>query len=59
MPPIADPRAFLETLFSAAVSAADPDKVLAANLPEVSFFGDKAAELQCGGLCTASPAHAR
>ena len=34
MPPIADPRAFLEKLFSAAVAAADPDKVLAANLPE-------------------------
>ena len=34
MPVIADPRAFLESLFSVAVSAADPDKVLAANLPE-------------------------
>lgn len=34
MPPIADPRAFLEELFHAAVAAADPDKVLAANLPE-------------------------
>ena len=33
MPTIADPRAFLESLFSAAVSAADPEKVLAANLP--------------------------
>ncbi|WP_426239070.1 glycerate kinase type-2 family protein [Pararhizobium sp. DWP1-1-3] len=31
---IADPKAFLETLFHAAVSAADPAKVLAANLPE-------------------------
>jgi hydroxypyruvate reductase len=34
MPPIADPRAFLETLFHAAVAAADPEKVLAAHLPE-------------------------
>lgn len=34
MPPIADPKAFLETLFHAAVAAADPVKVLAANLPE-------------------------
>lgn len=34
MPPIADPRAFLESLFSVAVAAADPEKVLAANLPE-------------------------
>ena len=33
MPPITDPRAFLEVLFGAAVSAADPEKVLAANLP--------------------------
>jgi glycerate 2-kinase len=33
MPPIADPRAFLEGLFHAAVAAADPEKVLAANLP--------------------------
>jgi hydroxypyruvate reductase len=33
MPPIADPRAFLEDLFHVAVAAADPDKVLAANLP--------------------------
>ena len=31
---IADPRAFLESLFHAAVAAADPEKVLAANLPE-------------------------
>lgn len=34
MPPIADPKTFLEALFGAAVSAADPEKVLAANLPE-------------------------
>lgn len=34
MPTIADPRAFLENLFSVAVAAADPDRVLAANLPE-------------------------
>lgn len=34
MPPIADPRPFLETLFHAAVAAADPEKVLAAHLPE-------------------------
>ncbi|WLS03860.1 glycerate kinase type-2 family protein [Shinella oryzae] len=34
MPVIADPRAFLENLFSVAVAAADPEKVLAANLPE-------------------------
>lgn len=34
MPPIADPRAFLEGLFHVAVAAADPEKVLAANLPE-------------------------
>ncbi|MGG6898005.1 MULTISPECIES: glycerate kinase type-2 family protein [Rhizobium] len=34
MPSIADPRAFLETLFYAAVAAADPDKALAAHLPE-------------------------
>lgn len=33
MPPIADPRAFLEALFHTAVAAADPEKVLAANLP--------------------------
>jgi hydroxypyruvate reductase len=32
-PAIADPRVFLETLFHAAVSAADPDKVLRAHLP--------------------------
>ena len=34
MPSIADPHAFLESLFHAAVAAADPEKVLAANLPE-------------------------
>ena len=34
MPPIADPRAFLAALFHAAVAAADPQKVLAANLPD-------------------------
>ena len=34
MPAIADPRAFLEGLFHAAVAAADPEKVLAAHLPE-------------------------
>ncbi|KKX24860.1 glycerate kinase [Rhizobium sp. LC145] len=34
MPTIADPRAFLEALFHVAVAAADPEKVLAANLPE-------------------------
>lgn len=34
MPAIAHPRAFLETLFQAAVDAADPEKVLAAHLPE-------------------------
>ena len=34
MPTIADPRAFLEELFHVAVAAADPEKVLAANLPE-------------------------
>ncbi|MCF3640261.1 glycerate kinase [Rhizobium sp. TRM95111] len=34
MPPIAEPRAFLEALFHAAVAAADPEKVLAAHLPE-------------------------
>ena len=34
MPTITDPRAFLEHLFSVAVDAADPEKVLAANLPE-------------------------
>ena len=34
MPDIADPRAFLERLFYAAVAAADPDKALAAHLPE-------------------------
>jgi glycerate 2-kinase len=34
MPDIADPRAFLEKLFYAAVAAADPDKALAAHLPE-------------------------
>ena len=31
---IADPKAFLETLFHAAVAAADPARVLAANLPQ-------------------------
>ena len=31
---IADPRTFLEGLFHVAVAAADPEKVLAANLPE-------------------------
>ncbi|MGI0528073.1 glycerate kinase type-2 family protein [Rhizobium giardinii] len=34
MPAIENPRTFLETLFHAAVAAADPVKVLAANLPE-------------------------
>ncbi|MBB5536908.1 glycerate kinase type-2 family protein [Rhizobium giardinii] len=34
MPAIENPRTFLETLFHAAVAAADPAKVLAANLPE-------------------------
>lgn len=34
MPAITDPRSFLETLFTAAVAAADPEKVIAANLPE-------------------------
>ncbi|MFJ6324330.1 MULTISPECIES: glycerate kinase [unclassified Rhizobium] len=34
MPPISDPRAFLEKLFYAAVAAADPDKALVAHLPE-------------------------
>ncbi len=34
MPAIENPRVFLETLFHAAVAAADPAKVLAANLPE-------------------------
>jgi glycerate 2-kinase len=34
MPAIAHPRAFLETLFHAAVAAADPARVLAANLPQ-------------------------
>ncbi|EPE96419.1 glycerate kinase type-2 family protein [Rhizobium grahamii] len=33
MPAIADPRAFLEGLFDAAVAAADPDRVLASCLP--------------------------
>jgi glycerate 2-kinase len=33
MPPIADPRAFLEGLFHAAVAAAEPENALAANLP--------------------------
>ena len=34
MPAITDPRSFLETLFTSAVAAADPEKVIAANLPE-------------------------
>lgn len=34
MPPIADPRAFLEGLFHTAVAAADPERVLAACLPQ-------------------------
>lgn len=34
MPAIADPKALLETLFHAAVAAADPARVLAASLPE-------------------------
>ena len=34
MPAITDPRRFLETLFTSAVAAADPEKVIAANLPE-------------------------
>lgn len=34
MAAIADPKAFLETLFHAAVAAADPERVLAANLPK-------------------------
>ncbi|MBW9064506.1 glycerate kinase [Rhizobium herbae] len=34
MPAIENPRTFLETLFHAAVAAADPAKVVAANLPE-------------------------
>ncbi|MDW5316261.1 glycerate kinase [Rhizobium sp. PL01] len=34
MAAIAHPKAFLETLFHAAVAAADPGKVLSANLPE-------------------------
>ncbi|APG94324.1 glycerate kinase type-2 family protein [Sinorhizobium americanum] len=34
MAAIADPRRFLETLFTSAVAAADPARVLAANLPE-------------------------
>ncbi|MCK3778746.1 glycerate kinase [Ensifer sesbaniae] len=34
MPAITDPRSFLETLFASAVAAADPEKVIAANLPE-------------------------
>ncbi|WP_373414084.1 glycerate kinase [Ensifer aridi] len=32
---IADPRRFLETLFMSAVAAADPSRVIAANLPEL------------------------
>ncbi len=34
MPTIANPRAFLQKLFYAAVAAADPDKALATHLPE-------------------------
>ncbi|WP_077964376.1 glycerate kinase type-2 family protein [Ensifer adhaerens] len=34
MPAITDPRRFLEALFTSAVAAADPEKVIAANLPE-------------------------
>jgi hydroxypyruvate reductase len=34
MPAITDPRSFLETLFTSAVAAADPERVIAANLPE-------------------------
>ncbi|MEY9559871.1 glycerate 2-kinase [Sinorhizobium fredii] len=34
MAAIADPRQFLESLFTSAVAAADPARVLAANLPE-------------------------
>jgi len=34
MPAITDPRSFLEALFTAAVAAADPEKVISANLPE-------------------------
>ncbi len=34
MPAITDPRSFLETLFASAVAAADPENVIAANLPE-------------------------
>ncbi|HXV30462.1 MAG TPA: glycerate kinase [Sinorhizobium sp.] len=34
MAAIVDPRAFLESLFAAAVAAADPARVVAANLPE-------------------------
>lgn len=33
MPTITDPRLFLEALFTSAVAAADPEKVIAANLP--------------------------
>ncbi|QRY65872.1 glycerate kinase (plasmid) [Ensifer sp. PDNC004] len=33
MPAITDPRRFLEALFTSAVAAADPEKVIAANLP--------------------------
>ncbi|SDM14238.1 glycerate kinase [Ensifer sp. YR511] len=33
MPTITDPRRFLEALFTSAVAAADPEKVIAANLP--------------------------
>ncbi len=34
MPAISDPKAFLTSLFDAAVSAADPEHVIRANLPE-------------------------
>ncbi|MDW9612006.1 glycerate kinase [Sinorhizobium meliloti] len=34
MAAIANPRQFLESLFASAVSAADPERVIAANLPE-------------------------
>ncbi|WP_018238133.1 glycerate kinase [Ensifer sp. BR816] len=34
MAAIADPRQFLEVLFNSAVAAADPERVIAANLPE-------------------------
>ncbi len=34
MAAVANPRQFLESLFASAVSAADPERVIAANLPE-------------------------